>query len=120
MQVYRKLVFVFTAALTAAAGWHYVAAAQDRGQGPTESVIKETGQSVTGAYEGWYRNSDGTATMLVGYFNRNSKETFDIPPGPNNRIEPGEPDQGQPTHFLPRRQWGVFTIRVPKDFGKNK
>ena len=26
---------------------------------------------------------------------------------------------GQPTHFLPRRQWGVFVIKVPKDFGKN-
>ncbi|HZN44149.1 MAG TPA: hypothetical protein VFB56_02395, partial [Nitrospiraceae bacterium] len=97
MQVYRKLVFVFIAALTAAAGWGYLAAAQNRGQAPTESVIKETGQSVTGAYEGWYRNSDGTATMLVGYFNRNSKETFDIPLGPNNRIDPGGPDQGQPT-----------------------
>src|SRR5262249_30907108 len=42
---------------------------------------------------------------------------FDIPVGPDNRIEPGGPDQGQPTHFLPRRQWGVFTITVPKDFG---
>jgi len=120
MQVYRKLVFVFIAALTATAGWGYLAAAQDRGQTSTESVIKETGQSVTGAYEGWYRNSDGTATMLVGYFNRNSKETFDIPLGPNNRIEPGGPDQGQPTHFLPRRQWGVFTITVPKDFGEKR
>src|SRR5262249_38972475 len=37
-----------------------------------------------------------------------------------NRIEPGGPDQGQPTHFLPRRQWGVFTITVPKDFGDKK
>ena len=27
---------------------------------------------------------------------------------------------GQPTHFLPRRQWGVFVIRVPKDFGKKQ
>ena len=37
--------------------------------------------------------------------------------GPNNRIEPGGPDQGQPTVFAPRRGWGVFTIVVPKDFG---
>ena len=30
------------------------------------------------------------------------------------------PDLGQPTYFQPRRQWGVFTIVVPKDFGKNR
>ena len=39
-------------------------------------------------------------------------------PGPNNRIEPGDPDQGQPTHFETGRQWGVFVLKVPKDFGK--
>jgi hypothetical protein len=81
---------------------------------------RETGQSVTGAYEGWYQNPDGTYSMLVGYFNRNTKEELEIPVGPNNRIEPGGPDQGQPTHFLTRRQWGMFSITVPKDFGKNK
>jgi len=85
-----------------------------------QNVSQDSGQSVTGAYEGWYPNPDGTFTMLVGYFNRNSKETLDIPVGPNNRIEPGGPDQGQPTHLLPRRQWGVFTITVPKDFGDQR
>lgn len=89
------------------------------GQLPMEP-LKDTGQSVTAAYEGWYRNRDGSFTMLVGYFNRNLKEVLEIPIGPNNRIEPGGPDQGQPTHFLPRRQWGVFAITVPADFGKNK
>jgi len=82
--------------------------------------VKESGQSITGALEGWYQNPDGTYSILVGYFNRNSKETHDIPVGPNNRIEPGGPDRGQPTHFLPRRQWGVFTIIVPKDFGDRR
>jgi hypothetical protein len=82
--------------------------------------LKDTGQSVTAAYEGWFRNPDGSFTMLIGYFNRNLKETLDIPIGSNNRIEPGGPDRGQPTHFLPRRQWGVFTITVPADFGKSK
>lgn len=81
---------------------------------------RDSGQSVTGAFEGWYANPDGSFSLLVGYFNRNLKETLDIPVGPNNRIEPGGPDQGQPTHFLPRRQWGVFTITVPKDFGDKK
>jgi len=82
--------------------------------------LRDAGQSVTGAYEGWYRNQDGTFTLLVGYMNRNVKQTLDIPIGPNNRIEPGGPDRGQPTYFLPRRQWGVFTITVPKDFGDRK
>lgn len=82
--------------------------------------VKETGQSVTPAFEGWFKNDDGTFTLLVGYFNRNLKQTLDIPVGPDNRIEPGGPDYGQPTHFLPRRNWGVFAIRVPADFGQKK
>ena len=45
---------------------------------------------------------------------------LDIPVGPNNRIDPGGPDMGQPTHFLLKRQWGVFTITVPKDFADKK
>lgn len=75
------------------------------------------GQSITGAFEGWFPNQDGSFSILLGYYNRNEKQELDIPTGPANRIEPGGPDQGQPTHFLPGRQWGVFTIRVPKDFG---
>jgi hypothetical protein len=96
-----------------------IRAQQAPGQLPLEPP-RESGQSVTGAFEGWYQNPDGTFKLLVGYFNRNLKQTLDIPIGPNNRIEPGGPDQGQPTHFLPRRQWGVFTITVPKDFGDKK
>ena len=95
-----------------------VPAAQAPAQLPLDPV-RETGQSVIGAYEGWYQNPDGSYSLLVGYFNRNQKETLDIPVGPNNRIEPGGPDMGQPTYFLPRRQWGVFVIKVPKDFGKS-
>jgi len=82
--------------------------------------LHESGQSVTGAFEGWFRNPDGTYSILLGYFNRNLREELDIPIGPNNRIEPGGPDCGQPTHFLTRRQWGVFTVTVPKDFGDQK
>jgi hypothetical protein len=81
---------------------------------------RDAGQGVTPAFEGWYENADGSFTLLIGYFNRNLKETLDIPIGPNNRIEPGGPDQGQPTHFLPRRGWGVFTITVPKDFADKR
>ncbi|MBA3270405.1 MAG: hypothetical protein H0T71_07815, partial [Acidobacteria bacterium] len=81
---------------------------------------RDAGQSVIAAFEGWYPNADGSFTLLVGYFNRNLKEALDIPIGANNRIEPGGPDYGQPTHFMPRRQWGVFTIKVPKDFGEKR
>jgi hypothetical protein len=74
------------------------------------------GDSVTGAFEGWYYNPDGSRSFLVGYYNRNSQQTLDIPIGPNNRIEPGGPDMGQPTHFLPGRQWGMFIVNAPKEF----
>jgi hypothetical protein len=77
---------------------------------------KQFGASITGAFEGWYENADGTRAFLVGYLNRNTQQELDIPVGPNNRIEPGGPDLGQPTHFLPGRQWGMFSVPVPKDF----
>ncbi|HWW86475.1 MAG TPA: hypothetical protein VNZ26_22935 [Vicinamibacterales bacterium] len=77
----------------------------------------DRGASITPAYEGWFQNQDGSFSLLVGYFNRNTKEPIDIPVGPNNKLEPGDPDQGQPTHFEPGRQWGMFVIKVPKDFG---
>jgi hypothetical protein len=115
----RRIVVSLLASVWLVAGSMIVA----RGQAPSSlpiEPVKESGQSVTGAFEGWYQNTDGSYTLLVGYFNRNSKQTLDIPIGPNNRIEPGGPDLGQPTHFQPRRQWGVFAIVVPKDFGKNR
>ncbi|MBZ5576803.1 MAG: hypothetical protein LAP40_09620 [Acidobacteriia bacterium] len=79
-----------------------------------------SGQGVTAAFEGWFANPDGAYSILLGYYNRNQQQELDIPIGPQNHIEPGGPDQGQPTHFLPGRQWGVFTITVPKDFGDRK
>ena len=78
--------------------------------------FRQFGASVTGAYEGWFTNPDGSHSFLVGYLNRNTNASIDVPIGPNNRIEPGGPDQGQPTHFLPGRQTGVFIITVPKEF----
>ena len=78
-----------------------------------------TGEAVYPAFEGWGPMKDGTNTLLIGYFNRN-KEAVDVPIGPDNRIEPGGPDYGQPTHFLSGRQWGMFAITVPKDFGTKK
>jgi hypothetical protein len=74
------------------------------------------GASITGAFEGWFYNPDGSRAFLVGYYNRNSQQELDVPVGPNNRIEPGGPDVGQPTHFLPGRQWGMFVVPAPKEF----
>jgi hypothetical protein len=53
-------------------------------------------------------------------YNRNTQQELDIPIGPDNRIEPGGPDQGQPTHFQTGHQWGVFAIAAPKDFANKK
>jgi len=111
-------------ALAVTAGVFLDAGQQGQGQTPSQFPlsypIREKGSSVTGAYEGWYRNKDGSVSLLVGYFNRNTKQELDIPIGPNNRIEPGGPDMGQPTHFGTGRGWGVFSIAVPKDFGNKK
>ncbi len=76
-----------------------------------------TGQTTAPAYEGWERNDDGSFNLVFGYMNRNWEEVIDVPVGPGNSIEPGGPDQGQPTHFYPRRNRFVFRIRVPADFG---
>jgi len=81
---------------------------------------RDAGASVTGAFEGWFKNADGTFSLLLGYYNRNRKQEVDLPVGPNNRIEPGGPDRGQPTHFMPGRGWGLFAVKVPADFGESR
>jgi hypothetical protein len=77
-----------------------------------------SGQDIAPYFDGWIRNPDGTFDLVFGYFNRNWQEELAIPVGPDNLIEPGAPDRGQPTFFLPRRQGWVFRVRVPGDFGK--
>ena len=95
-----------------------VAGAQDtRVDAPLPHAV---GQSVSASFEGWYPNPDGTRSLVFGYFNRNYEERLDIPVGPSNRFEPGPADRGQPTHFLPRRQTGVFAVVVPADFGEER
>jgi len=76
-----------------------------------------TGQSVWPAYEGWEKNDDGSFSLVFGYMNENWQEELNVPVGPENSFSPGNPDQGQPTHFLPRRNRFIFRVRVPKDFG---
>jgi hypothetical protein len=78
------------------------------------------GQDVVPSFDGWLRNADGTFTMVFGYFNRNLEEELVIPTGQDNKLEPGLPDQGQPTYFLPRRHAWTFRVKVPADWGTGK
>ncbi len=80
--------------------------------------LRGFGASITAAYEGWFNNPDGTHNFLIGYLNRNYSQAVDVPIGPNNRMDPGGPDLGQPSHFLPGRQTGVFMVTMPKEFGQ--
>jgi hypothetical protein len=91
------------------------AVASLQGQLLPSSPKKAFGASISPAYDGWYDNPDGTHTFLIGYYNRNWTAEIDVPIGPNNRFEPGDPDRGQPTHFSPNRGFGMFTITVPKN-----
>jgi hypothetical protein len=76
-----------------------------------------SGQPVWPAFEGWEKNTDGSFNLVFGYMNDNWEEEPFVPIGPDNNIQPGGPDQGQPTRFQPRRNRFMFRIRVPKDFG---
>ena len=76
-----------------------------------------SGQQVWPAFEGWEQNEDGTFNLVFGYMNENWADEPDVPIGPDNSFSPGAADQGQPTHFLPRRNRFIFRVKVPKDFG---
>jgi hypothetical protein len=78
------------------------------------------GGAVTPAFEGWFDNPDGTHNFLIGYYSRNTQAEVDIPIGPNNKFDTPNPDQGQPTHFLTRRRFGMFIVTVPKEFSKTQ
>ena len=82
-----------------------------------QSLSYSRGQNASPAFEGWEENPDGSFAFLFGYMNRNWVEELDVPVGPENNLEPGGPDRGQPTHFLPRRNRFIFKVRVPKDWG---
>lgn len=89
-------------------------------QGILLEPLGQAGEAVFPAFEGWGPTRDGGQVLLIGYFNRNKSQELDIPIGPDNRIEPGGPDFGQPTRFHVGRQYGVFSIVIPKDFGTKK
>ena len=81
-----------------------------------QSLSYSSGQNVSPAYEGWEVGADGAKYFVFGYMNRNWQEEIDVPIGPENSFNIGNPDQGQPTHFLPRRNRFIFRVPVPKGF----
>jgi hypothetical protein len=84
--------------------------------GFTQSLSYSSGQNVSPAYEGWEVGTDGVKYFVFGYMNRNWVEEIDVPVGPDNGFNVGGVDQGQPTHFLPRRNRFVFRVPVPAGF----
>jgi hypothetical protein len=81
------------------------------------------GQSLQPVFEGWEPNADGTYTMWFGYLNRNWDERLVIPVGPDNTMQPGGPDRGQPTVFITgdrRRQYFAFKVVLPADWPKDR
>ncbi|MQA92338.1 MAG: hypothetical protein GEU90_19280 [Gemmatimonas sp.] len=93
----------------------------------TAASQEEVPTTVQPVFDGWFRNPDGSFCLSFGYYSRSTDRVGEIPLGPNNFIEPAIFDGHQPTHFLPQpqdrgpgrgiRHWGVFTVRVPPDFG---
>ncbi|MFT4887537.1 MAG: hypothetical protein ACJA2D_002031 [Pseudohongiellaceae bacterium] len=75
------------------------------------------GQHIEPAYEGWRPMPDGSFNFMFGYMNENWEEQPNVDIGENNSFSPGDPDRGQPTHFLPRRNRFTFEVNVPADWG---
>ena len=75
------------------------------------------GQNIQPVFQGWSRNEDGSFEMHLGYLNRNYIEQLHVPVGPDNNIQPGGPDQGQPTYFYTRNNRQIFSVTVPENFG---
>jgi hypothetical protein len=93
-----------------------------------QSLTYTKGQNVAPAFEGWEQAPDGARYFVFGYMNRNWEEEIDVPVGADNGFAVGgnrpagapavSADQGQPTHFLPRRNRFIFKVKVPSNFGE--
>src|SRR5262245_10888221 len=94
--------------------------ANAQGNPEPNSFKFNVGQGLQPIFEGWAKNPDGTFSMYFGYFNRNYTETLVVPVGPENKLEPGVADRGQPTIFNTRIQRKQFSVTVPKDWGKKE
>ena len=86
------------------------------GTASAQSLSYSKGQNISPAYEGWEEDEQGNKYFLFGYMNRNWEEEIDVAVGPDNGFNLGNPDLGQPTHFLPRRNRFIFRVPAPKSF----
>jgi hypothetical protein len=93
------------------------------------STLSNRGQPLIPIFEGWFPSEDGGGYELsFSYMNMNFEETFHIPIGPDNFLEPSRYNGMQPTFFMPApprgregeqrhfRHQAVFTVKVPSDF----
>ena len=92
-------------------------AGQAAAQAAPEHFRFNAGQTIQPFFDGWTRNDDGRFEFHFAYLNRNFVEELEIPVGPDNHVTPGDPDQGQPTYFYPRRHSRMFSVTVPADWG---
>ena len=100
-----------------AASWAFNPGARAQAPAIKLDVVASKGDLVSPTFEGWY-TAGGKTYGLFGYFNRNLQEVVNVPVGPNNKMEPGPIDQGQPTRFFPGQHFGVFAVAVPDDRSK--
>jgi hypothetical protein len=113
----RRLIEVGVLAVTVSAvGLHAQPGGGELGAG----ITFRSGQSVQPIFEGWTKNADGSFELHFGYLNRNFVEEPSVPIGPDNSFEPGPADRGQPGYFYPRQNRRVFSVTVPRDFGKRE
>ena len=49
------------------------------GQSLPLEPARDAGGSVTGSFEGWFPNPDGSFSLLLGYYNRNRNQEVEVP-----------------------------------------
>ena len=105
------------ASLAIGTSWAVAAGAQRPQTNLPLDPPRERGASITPAYEGWYANPDGTLQLAHRLLQPEFEGSARHPDRAEQPHRARRPDQGQPTYFEVGRQWGVFVIKVPKDFG---
>lgn len=82
------------------------------------AAFGQANQPVYPAYDGFFKNADGSLTLSFAYFNHNA-DTVTIPPGKNNQFAPEPLDRQQPTRFLPgQHRFHCIMVMGPEFDGK--
>jgi hypothetical protein len=118
MKLCRRFLYTVLSALLAS-GFAPARAQGVKDQLPPELHIPHpSGDSVQPVFDGWQQYPDGKISMWFGYYNRNTREEVNVPVGADNRFST-KPDEGQPTHFYPKRRQYVFRVDLPANWDKN-